>query len=122
MSEENEEIDRAAEQLSLELALSHDAIMAVHRFAETHADSAVQLDCMRAAARMMQAQAAVALSLKRLRSAETSYAFHYIHEGVPPTPEKSKTKSRPPVGKEPLFQELWEDPETGEWLDSPPKP
>ena len=104
---EREEIDHAAEQLSQELGYGHDAIMAVHRFAEGHADPQVQLDCMKAAARMMQAQAAVALSLKRLRSDEATFAFRYIHEGGPPTPKKSKTNGPARV------EEVWEEKPAG---------
>jgi hypothetical protein len=103
MGTESADVELAAAQLAQEISQTHAAIMAMHKFAADHADPDVQLSCMKAAARMMQVQANAAMSLKRLRGEEARYAFRYIHEGVPPTPKKSKTNSPARV------EEEWED-------------
>ena len=103
MGTESADIELAAAQLAQEIGETHAAIMAVHKFAAADKDPDVQLNCMKIAARMMQAQASAALSLKRLRGEEARYAFRYIHEGVPPTPKRSKTNAPTPV------EEVWEE-------------
>jgi hypothetical protein len=90
MGAKETEIDRAVWQLAEEMAQTHDAISAVHRFAEKATDPMVQLHCMKAAAHMMKAQASAALSLKRL-TREDNHTFTFVHQGRPPTPKKSKT-------------------------------
>lgn len=90
MGTETPEIDQAAALLAEEIVQTHAAFLGVHQFASQGGDPMVQLNCMKVAARLMQAQASAALSLKRLRS-EGQHTFTYLHQGVPPTPKKSKT-------------------------------
>lgn len=99
MGTESSEIDQAAALLAEEITQTHAAFLGVHKFASEGGDPAVQLNCMKVAARLMQAQASAALSLKRLKS-EGHHTFTYLHQGVPPTPGKSKTNVPPsaPVG------------------------
>ncbi len=70
--------------------------MGVHHFAVEDKDPMVQLNCMKAAARMMQAQAAAAMSLQRLTGGK-GLTVTIVHEkrNTPP-PKKSKTNTRPP--------------------------
>ena len=103
METESADINLAAAQLAQEIGETLTAIMAVHKFAAESQDPDVQLDCMKAAARMMQAQASVALSLKRLRSDGNNHTFTFIHQGRPPTPKKSKTNGPARV------EEVWEE-------------
>jgi hypothetical protein len=91
MSGTKQEIERAAARLNAELAECHDCTMSVFRFAGEIKDHVVQMEAMKTATRMMQAQAAAALALQRLRSDNAHHTYTYVHEGRPPTPEKSKT-------------------------------
>ncbi len=100
MANEIPEIEEAVELLSEEMAQTHAAIMGVHKFAAEGSDPMVQLQCMKAAARMMQAQASAALSLKRLKS-EGHHTFTFIHQGVPPSSKKSKTNGKAETVKAP---------------------
>ena len=68
--------------------------MGVHKFASEGGDPLLQLNCMKAAARMMQAQASAALSLWRLKEGN-HHTFTFEHRGLPPTPQKSKTNVPP---------------------------
>lgn len=116
-NETHPQIETVAAQLAEEIAFTHDAIMAVHKFAGQGGDPKVQLDCMKAAARLMQAQAAAALSLQRLTG--NAQSFTIIHEkraATIPTPEKSKTNGGV---KGANVREFWEDEETGEFLPAP---
>lgn len=90
MSGAKQEIERAAQRLAAELAECHDCTMSVFRFAEGAKGYSIQLDAMKTATRMMQAQAAAALTLQRLTS-DNHHSYTYVHEGRPPTAEKSKT-------------------------------
>lgn len=106
--ETNPQLEAIAQQLADEIAYTHDAIMAVHKFAGQGGDPMVQLTCMKAAARMMQAQAAAALSLQRLKGGNV-HRFTFVHETPPPTPKNLKT-NRPPPAKGGI-EEVWEDEE-----------
>lgn len=94
------ELDHAADMLSQELAECHACIMAVFDHAITHKDPAVQLQSMLAATRLMQASAAAASALKRLRNPGTHHTVTVRpgegesgsgSGGRGPTPEKLKT-------------------------------
>jgi hypothetical protein len=119
MGTESADVELAAAQLAQEIGETHAAIMAVHKFAAADKNPDVQLNCMKIAARMMQAQASAALSLKRLRGEEARYAFRYIHEGVPPTPKKTKTNA--PARVEEVCEEVPEIKEgfVEEWCVEP---
>jgi hypothetical protein len=87
-----QEIEEAAARLAAELAECHHCTMSVFHFAEElKSNLAVQLDAMKTATRMMQAQAGAALALQRLRSTNTHRTHPYVYEGRPPVPKKSKT-------------------------------
>lgn len=105
MGEESPEIDQAAALLAEEIVQTHAAILGVHQFASQGGDPMVQLNCMKVAARLMQAQASAALSLKRLKS-EGQHTFTYLHQGTPPPPKKSKTNA-------PANEQSDDDAETG---------
>jgi hypothetical protein len=90
MGEDVPEIEQVAAQLFEEITQTHAAFLGVHKFASAGGDPMVQLNCMKVAARLIQAQASAALSFKRLRS-EGQHTFTYVHQGGPPTPQKSKT-------------------------------
>lgn len=102
MDGNNTQIEAIAAKLAQEIAYTHDAIMAVHKFVEQGGDPKVQIDCMKIAARMMQAQAAAALSLQRLTSPSTVTIIHEKRAGKRPAgadipaPEKSKTNRYDP--------------------------
>lgn len=117
--ETHPQLEAVAAQLAKEITYTHDAIMAVHKFAEDNRDPMVQMNCMKLAASMMQAQAAAALSLQRLSGSGPTFTF--IHEkryaGDTPTPQKSKTNRRRPTKG--YVEELWED-EDGNWNTTPP--
>lgn len=91
MDKAKQELEKAAQRLAAELAECHDCTMSVFRYAEEAKGYSVQLDAMKTATRMMQAQAAAALALQRLTSDNAHHTYTYVHEGRPPTPEKSKT-------------------------------
>ena len=74
------DIALAADRLAEQLAACHDAVMAVFKFAGEHPDTAVQLDAMKTAPRMMQANAAAATAIKRLKDGESRHTFTYVHQ------------------------------------------
>jgi hypothetical protein len=88
---EKAELDLAAAHLAEELSECHAVVMAAFKFAAAHPNPDVQLNAMQAATRMMQANAAAASALKRLKEEGGRHTFTYVHEGAPPTPKKSKT-------------------------------
>jgi hypothetical protein len=79
---EEDVIARTAAQLAEELFASHDAVMAVFRFAAAHPNPALQLDAMKAATRMMQANAVACSALKRLGE-DGCRTFTYVHKEEP---------------------------------------
>ena len=84
-----QQIEMAAAWLDQELAESHNATMTVFNFAASINDYPVQLEAMKIATRMMQAQAAAALALQRLNSDYGHHTYTVRHEGG--SSEKSKT-------------------------------
>lgn len=88
--EQTTEIDSAAIMLAHEIAQAHANILALNRLVTPETPQAVQLDCMKVTARLIQAQASAVLSLKRLTS-EGHHTLTVVHQGGTPTPQKSKT-------------------------------
>jgi hypothetical protein len=86
-----EEIDLAAAQLAAQLGECHDAVMAVFKFAAGAPNADVQMNAMKTATRMMQASAAAAASLKRLKSLGTHHTVTVVREGEGTPSQKSKT-------------------------------
>lgn len=103
-----------------EIAETHAAVMGVHKFAAVGNDPLLQLNFMKAAARMMQAQAATALSLQRLTGGKGPTVTIVHEKRNTPPPEKSKTNRR--QSQRGGVEELWEDEEGVLWNAPPGTP
>jgi hypothetical protein len=84
-------LDKAAQLLEAELHECHTAVMSVFQFAYRHGDSKIQLEGMKAASRMMQASAAAASALARLKRPGTHHTVTVRDRGRGPTPGNLKT-------------------------------
>lgn len=106
--------------LADEIAETHAAIMGVHKFAAVDKDVQLQLNCMKTATRMMQAQAVAAMSLQRLTGGKgTTVTIVHEKRNTPP-PKKSRTNRRQP--QRGGVEELWEDEEGVLWNAPPGTP
>ena len=91
MGTETVEVTRAAVQLEEEITACHAAIIDMFEVAASHGHYD-RLQFLAGATRLMRAQTGAAALLSRLRSGGGGqHTFTYIHQGTPPTPEKSKT-------------------------------
>ena len=90
MGTEPGEVTRASAQLEEEIAVCHAGIIDMFEVAASHGHYD-RLLFLAGATRLMRAQTGAAALLSRLKSAGGQHTFTDIHEGRPPTPEKSKT-------------------------------
>ena len=87
------DVDLAAIQLAQQIGACHDSVMAVFKFAANEASPDKQMSAMLAATRMMQANAAAASALKRLKSDGTRHTVTVAREGGDTPPQFSKTNN-----------------------------
>ena len=90
MVTESSEGVSATAQLEEEMAALHDQLMSVFQ-TDWSWSSSVRFEALRTATSIVRAQTAAAALLARLKSEGGRHTFTSIHQGVPPTSEKSKT-------------------------------
>ena len=97
MDTESREAVSATARLEEEMAALHAQLMSVFQ-TDWSWSSTVRFEALRTATSIMRAQTAAAALLARLKSEGGRHTFASIHQGVPPTFEKSKTNVPAPNG------------------------